>query len=50
MAIGIAGESASGKSTIAREFIETIENFSEDNHLGQVITRVNTDDYYYDRS
>ena len=50
MAIGIAGESASGKSTIAREFIETIENFAEDNHLGQVITRVNTDDYYYDRS
>lgn len=50
MAIGIAGESASGKSTIAREFIETIENFALDNDLGQVITRVNTDDYYYDRS
>ncbi len=50
MAIGIAGESASGKSTIAREFIETIENFAKDNDLGQVITRVNTDDYYYDRS
>ncbi len=50
MAIGIAGESASGKSTIAKEFIETIEHFAEENELGQVITRVNTDDYYYDRS
>lgn len=50
MAIGIAGESASGKSTIAREFIDTIETFALDNALGQVITRVNTDDYYYDRS
>lgn len=50
MAVGIAGESASGKSTIAKEFIETIEHFADENELGQVITRVNTDDYYYDRS
>ncbi len=50
VAIGIAGESASGKSTIAKEFIETIEQFAKSHELGRVITRVNTDDYYYDRS
>lgn len=50
VAIGIAGESASGKSTIAHEIIESIEHYAEAHKLGKVITRVNTDDYYYDRS
>lgn len=48
--VGIAGETASGKSTITMDIIETIEMFSNVFDLGRVITRVNTDDYYYDRS
>ena len=48
--IGIAGETASGKSTITLDIIETIEVFASIFEAGRVITRVNTDDYYYDRS
>lgn len=48
--IGVAGETASGKSTITLDIIETIELFANVFGLGRVITRVNTDDYYYDRS
>ncbi len=49
-AIGIAGETASGKSTIAYDIIETLEIFSKLLNITSLITRVNTDDYYYDRS
>jgi len=48
--IGIAGETASGKSTITLDIIDTIKSFSTEFDLENVITRVNTDDYYYDRS
>ena len=48
--IGIAGETASGKSTITLDIIDTIKSFSTEFDLKNVITRVNTDDYYYDRS
>lgn len=48
--IGIAGETASGKSTITMDLIETIESFGVEFGIPDVITRVNTDDYYYDRS
>ena len=48
--IGIAGETASGKSTITKDLIETIESFATEFSISDVITRVNTDDYYYDRS
>lgn len=48
--IGIAGETASGKSTITLDIIDTIESFAAEFELDNVITRVNTDDYYYDRS
>lgn len=48
--IGIAGETASGKSTIAYDIINTIEAFAQEYCLENVITRINTDDYYYDRS
>lgn len=48
--IGIAGETASGKSTITLDIIETIEVFANIFEESRVITRVNTDDYYYDRS
>jgi uridine kinase len=48
--IGIAGETASGKSTITLDIIETINAFATEYETDNVITRVNTDDYYYDRS
>lgn len=48
--IGVCGETASGKSTIVLDSIETINNFAEEFLLENIITRVNTDDYYYDRS
>lgn len=48
--VGIAGETASGKSTITLDIIDTIDSFANKYELANVITRVNTDDYYYDRS
>ena len=48
--IGIAGETASGKSTITLDIIDTINAFTTEYDSEDVITRVNTDDYYYDRS
>lgn len=48
--IGIAGETASGKSTITQDLIETIDSFATEFSIQDAITRVNTDDYYYDRS
>ena len=48
--IGIAGETASGKSTITMDLIDTIESFAAEFNIENAITRVNTDDYYYDRS
>lgn len=49
-AIGIAGETASGKSTITLDIINTIEIFAQEYCIENAITRINTDDYYYDRS
>ena len=48
--IGIAGETASGKSTITKDLIDTIQSFATEFNIDDAITRVNTDDYYYDRS
>lgn len=48
--IGIAGETASGKSTVALDMIDTIKSFADEFEVEKVITRINTDDYYYDRS
>ncbi len=48
--IGIAGETASGKSTVAFDIINTINSFSKEFDIENAITRINTDDYYYDRS
>ena len=48
--IGIAGETASGKSTITYDIIDTIEAFAQEYCVENAITRINTDDYYYDRS
>ncbi len=48
--VGIAGETASGKSTITFDIINTINTFSQKFYQSSAITRVNADDYYYDRS
>ncbi len=48
--IGIAGETASGKSTIAFDIIDTIQKFANEYSIKDAITRINSDDYYYDRS
>ncbi|MDD3150100.1 MAG: hypothetical protein PHV68_04625, partial [Candidatus Gastranaerophilales bacterium] len=50
IAIGVAGETASGKSTITLDIIDRLLEFEKRNNLNNVISRVNTDDYYYDRS
>lgn len=49
-AIGICGETACGKSTIVLDSLEVIENFAKEFLVEDLITRINTDDYYYDRS
>lgn len=48
--IGITGETASGKSTITLDIINTIEAYANELGIENAITRVNSDDYYYDRS
>lgn len=48
--IGVCGETASGKSTIVLDSIDTIDNFSQEFLLKNIVTRINTDDYYFDRS
>ncbi len=48
--IGIAGETASGKSTITLDIIDTLNLFEDIYNTERIVTRVNSDDYYYDRS
>ena len=48
--IGITGETASGKSTITEDIISSINDFAKRMDIKDPITRLNTDDYYYDRS
>ena len=48
--VGIAGETASGKSTVAFDVINKIQDFADSKNLSNIITRINIDDYYYDRS
>lgn len=50
VSIGVCGETASGKSTIVLDSLEIIENFTKEFMTKNPITRINTDDYYYDRS
>lgn len=49
-AIGVCGETASGKSTIVMDSISVVENFCQEFLFENTITRINTDDYYHDRS
>lgn len=49
-AIGVCGETASGKSTIVMDSMGIVESFSQEFLTKNIVTRINTDDYYYDRS
>lgn len=49
-AIGVCGETASGKSTIVMDSMDIIESFANEFLFDNIVTRINTDDYYYDRS
>ncbi|MDD3593156.1 MAG: hypothetical protein PHX18_00840 [Candidatus Gastranaerophilales bacterium] len=48
--IGIAGETASGKTTITNEIINGLDEFARQNKYKNFITKINIDNYYYDRS
>lgn len=50
ISIGVAGGTASGKSTVTIDTIDRLIDFQNRNNLSSVVSRVNTDDYYYDRS
>ena len=50
VAIGFAGETASGKTTIATELINALDSFAKKEEIENFITKVNMDNYYYDRS
>jgi uridine kinase len=50
VSVGIAGSTASGKSTFAFDVIDSLLQFQDKHSLNPVFTRVNTDDYYFDRS
>lgn len=50
VALGFAGETASGKTTIANEIISELENFASEKNIENFITKINMDNYYYDRS
>jgi len=50
VALGFAGETASGKTTIANELINALIDFSEEESINNFITKINMDNYYYDRS
>lgn len=50
VSIGVCGETASGKSTIVLDSMDVIKDFSQEFLLKNLVTRINTDDYYYDRS
>ena len=48
--VGLAGETASGKSTITNSLINSFNEYADVLSLANFITKVNIDDYYYDRS
>jgi len=50
VAVGVAGETASGKSSFVHDMVETINAVYSGIGLEEKITRINADNYYYDRS
>lgn len=49
-AIGVCGETASGKSTIVQDSIGVICDYAKEFSTKNIVTCLTTDDYYYDRS
>lgn len=50
VAVGFAGETASGKTTIANELIKALQTYASKENIQNFITKINMDNYYYDRS
>ena len=50
VALGFAGETASGKTTIANELIKALQAYASKERIENFITKINMDNYYYDRS
>lgn len=50
IAIGVAGETASGKSSFTSDVVDCINSINEKSGIEETITKVNADNYYYDRS
>lgn len=50
IALGFAGETASGKTTIANAIINGLADFAIKENIDNFITKINMDNYYYDRS
>lgn len=50
VSIGVCGETASGKSTIVLDSLQILENHTQEFMIKNLVTRINTDDYYYDKS
>ncbi len=50
VALGFAGETASGKTTIANELIKALQGYASKERIENFITKINMDNYYYDRS
>jgi len=50
VAIGVAGETASGKSSFVYDMVDAINSIHAGMGLEENITKVNADNYYYDRS
>ena len=50
VALGFAGETASGKTTIANELIKALQGYAARERIENFITKINMDNYYYDRS
>jgi uridine kinase len=50
VAIGVAGETASGKSSFVCDIVDSINSIHAGMGIEENITKVNADNYYYDRS
>lgn len=50
VAIGVAGETASGKSSFVYDLVDSVNSIHAGMGIEENITKVNADNYYYDRS
>jgi len=50
VAIGVAGETASGKSSFVYDIVDSVNSIHAGMSITEKITKINADNYYYDRS